>query len=1021
MMRTTLRLSALAFVMLASCAAPRDAHVRVEVSTSLAAGVDFVWVDTDFASYATGLPSELLEREQLRVRYQSSSASEWSQGVLAAEFDGVKTGTYIVRVALRTAGDDAVLVQDLIADIDGDTTLRLRLDRGCIATECPSASGSAALSACRQAACVDPRCDPTDLATRDELCPDVTFCDADADCEAPAADCAAAYCVDGTCIDAPSSGDVCPSGEYCDTRLGCRSLSDPLPECGTLCDLSEDDCAIGYWNCELSSPSCDPVSAVPTGSSCRRGDATGSCDQRGECVDCLEGATCVTGCLIGRQVCTDLGVVCDTSDFEIAMVGSDCIQSTGRPGFCDETGGCMGCPVGGCTEEVCNGLDDDSDGTIDEDAADAIVYFTDADGDSFGSMPLDPTCDQPPRTAAVGGDCDDDNREQFPGAPTFCNELDDDCDGDFDEDMPTWYFDVDMDGYGGEVAVVACAGPPGTVGTPGDCDDGSETTFPGATEICDGVDNDCTAGVDDGDPGGGESCGSDVGACSQGALRCAGGALVCVGGTPSSDEVCDGVDNNCDGSVDDGNPGGGGTCDPDGVCTFGAQACLGGALSCQPGPECDCVPDLPCVPSNVCEDMGVTVCRGGVSSCRGTPRTGACGAEDIGEWSACAGFDDVCDETGTQSRTVVRPMCVDGGCDSAPDTETRACLRDQENVVCGESTTVPGADCAFMTSCVEDGVSTRIRTDFSCRDAACEGADTTLFDPCTRDTDGSTCGSVSFGAWRDCEFPTLCANDGTQTRDIIRPLCVTGMCDMQVSEDSRACTRNTTGVVCAGPDFGPWTTCGPNLALPVCSMAGIRARDFNRTLCERGVCSDDDSGKESEPCALDTDGDSCGEEEPGPWGPCEFEDQCVLEGRRSRSVRVPECSGGGCDFTTRTETGSCGRETSGDRCAVSQDLGWSSCILEDCSSTTGNQYHTDDGACRMGRCTADGAEGSKYAIPRECTVPRTEGEECTGPRTCGIGVCRDFVCTAEPLRCGALTCCFDECVAGACGGGGGGV
>jgi hypothetical protein len=70
--------------------------------------------------------------------------------------------------------------------------------------------------------------------------------------------------------------------------------------------------------------------------------------------------------------------------------------------------------------------------------------------------------------------------------------------------------------------------------------------------VCDGLDNDCDDVVDNGNPGGGATCGAtDVGECSFGTTACQDGGIVCVGDVGPAAEVCDGLDNNCDGAVDE--------------------------------------------------------------------------------------------------------------------------------------------------------------------------------------------------------------------------------------------------------------------------------------------------------------------------------------------------------------------------------------------------------------------------------------------------------------------------------------
>jgi hypothetical protein len=146
--------------------------------------------------------------------------------------------------------------------------------------------------------------------------------------------------------------------------------------------------------------------------------------------------------------------------------------------------------------EVCDGLDNDCDGLVDEDLS--FTYYTDADGDGFGvdgtGVPGD--CDQPIGTATQAGDCDDTDDAVYPGAPELCDGIDNDCDGGTDDNAGELYFtDADGDGFGDPAsAVLSCTVIPGTVTVGGDCDDTDATIHPFAPDPCDAIDQDCSGG-----------------------------------------------------------------------------------------------------------------------------------------------------------------------------------------------------------------------------------------------------------------------------------------------------------------------------------------------------------------------------------------------------------------------------------------------------------------------------------------------------------------------------------------------
>jgi hypothetical protein len=120
-----------------------------------------------------------------------------------------------------------------------------------------------------------------------------------------------------------------------------------------------------------------------------------------------------------------------------------------------------------------------------------------------------------------------------PAASETCDGVDEDCDGVVDDGVATttWYADRDSDGWGDSGrSMTACSAPPGYLARAGDCDDTDGTVSPSATETCDGVDEDCDGVVDEGtDDADGD------GTCDA-----------------FDTEACDGLDNDGDGVGDEG-------------------------------------------------------------------------------------------------------------------------------------------------------------------------------------------------------------------------------------------------------------------------------------------------------------------------------------------------------------------------------------------------------------------------------------------------------------------------------------
>ena len=228
--------------------------------------------------------------------------------------------------------------------------------------------------------------------------------------------------------------------------------------------------------------------------------------------------------------------------------------------------------------EVCDGLDNDCDGDLDEadadwDSSTGGLWFADIDGDGFGDpgVPLE-ACSQPADSADNDMDCDDAHTAASPIGVEICDGLDNDCDGSVDPvdalDAGTWYADLDGDGFGrADLSVTACSAPPSYGEDATDCDDEDAAVNPDATEVCDGQDNDCDGQTDpstaadastwyrDRDDDGYGDPDASVSACEQPEIYVSDSSDcddLAAAVNPAATEVCDSVDNDCDGSVDPG-------------------------------------------------------------------------------------------------------------------------------------------------------------------------------------------------------------------------------------------------------------------------------------------------------------------------------------------------------------------------------------------------------------------------------------------------------------------------------------
>ncbi|MBK9491794.1 MAG: putative metal-binding motif-containing protein [Haliscomenobacter sp.] len=238
----------------------------------------------------------------------------------------------------------------------------------------------------------------------------------------------------------------------------------------------------GFGNPAISQQACSqPSGYVPNNTDCDDNDAL---EKPGQIWyadvdnDGYSSGTTLTQCLrpLGYKVASELTATsgdCNDNNFAI------------KPG----------------ATEICDGIDNNCNGSTDEGVS--TRYYYDLDGDGYGEAVafIDACAPSGLYTATVAGDCIANDADINPGATEICDGKDNDCNGQIDEGVSTrYYYDFDGDGYGEAVAFIDACAPSGlyTATVAGDCIADDADINPGATEICDGKDNDCNGQIDEG-------------------------------------------------------------------------------------------------------------------------------------------------------------------------------------------------------------------------------------------------------------------------------------------------------------------------------------------------------------------------------------------------------------------------------------------------------------------------------------------------------------------------------------------
>jgi hypothetical protein len=523
------------------------------------------------------------------------------------------------------------------------------------------------------------------------------------------------------------------------------------------------------------------------------------------CVANVWSAQCVGEQTPVAEICNNLDDNCDGQTDEGLTQGYyDGPAGTRGVGECRD--GLETCAAGvwGVTQaevlpqpEACNGLDDDCNGLTDDGLA-AVSCYPDAT----------PGCD--PATRVCVGVCRTGTKACVAGqwgacqgavspTPEQCNGLDDDCDGQTDNPPPG----TELPGVG--VACQTLGGCPGTT----ICDPNARAVVcqptSGGVEVCNGTDDDCDGQIDElpspgepplCDPTGAKCAGvacvpdvpTGVHVCTPGRYACINGVMDCLGAVLSTPEVCNGLDDDCNGQTDEGD-----LCDPGSVCYQGrcvvpctadefpcpgGQVCLDGTnlgarvtcghpgtdtcfcipsaclnVSCQAGWQCreadgqchdlcagvTCAANQECA-SGRCVDCSVLGCPAGEVCAGGTCQTNTCASVSCPTGSYCMQGECVssCELVSCGRGTV----CVGGQCVSDLCTTTYCSVSQFCNPETGECTSNP----CLATSC-PDG------TLCSTKSGQC------LTDPCLMTTcdSCSQCRADAYWQRATCELRPECA------------------------------------------------------------------------------------------------------------------------------------------------------------------------------------------------------------------------------------------------------------------------
>jgi hypothetical protein len=562
--------------------------------------------------------------------------------------------------------------------------------------------------------------------------------------------------------------------------------------------------------------------------------------------------------------------------------------------------------------------------------------------------------------------------------------------------------------------------PQGLASSAPTCDFAKVAGFSSVDDACDGVDANCDGATDEAFVGVACDVTNAFGTC-PGTQVCAAGVVSC-GGTEPAGEVCDGVDQDCNGETDEA------TCDDADPCTtdacLGTDGCENVAKDCDDGDACttdgcdaatgdctheavvcddgdacttdSCDSESGCVAAPVvCDDQNActTDSCDTVTGCETTPLVcddgDACTTDSCDSESGCVAAPVVCDDQNacttdscdSQAGCVAAAVSCDDGdacttdsCDTVVGCETAAVVCDDQNACTTDSCDSESGCVAAPVSCDDGDACT---TDSCDTQTGCEAA------PVVCD-DQNACTTDSCDTETGCEAVPVSCDDGDA--------CTTDSCDTQTGcetapvncDDQNACTTDscdsetgcvTAPVSCDDNDVCTTDSCDTQTG---CEAVPVDCDDGDA--CTTDSC-DSETGCVTAPVSCD-DGDACTTDS------CDSESGC-------------ETAPVSCDDGDACTTDSCDSETGCETAPLNCDDG-DACTTDSCNTETGCETEpvvcADDDACTTDSCnTETGCE----TAPLNCD----DGDACTTD-SCNT----ETGCETEPVVCDdGDACTTDSC------------